>query len=387
MKLRSSLGIGNAGRLAGIFMVILLSLLFVSCDHKDLSLKYIEDIVEPSFDREYIDYKYVSNEQSEYLFNWDQKGREIEVANLYSSEIDLRIPLDTMYASFDVYPKYYLPVNKDSIFFFTNFMIPKDELQLTIILLNRTGRVVNSWNLKEIFPGDQPYSLMPVSFSPVIYSKGRLYFQKVLKYSHQNKKSRLMSNSEALELVIDLNQSPPTAVNNSGSYPESYMDGDYLDYYAFRTVDDKMNLIYSFRASHDIQVYNTSGNMGEYDASSKYIKRFNYLDNQAQNMQDAVRKYYRTEPGYKAFYCDPYRGFYYRLVRHRVENAREDGTLTDSRDQGKSIVVLNSEFRKLGEVLLDKNKFRGIIGVCKKGIIMMNAADGKMIYSVYKIEV
>ncbi|MFQ5447803.1 MAG: DUF4221 family protein, partial [Saprospiraceae bacterium] len=119
------------------------------------------------------------------------------------------------------------------------------------------------------------------------------------------------------------------------------------------------HFIYSFGLIHEVLETDHAGfKSWKYNASSHFstIKPFSKEAITQKNYpgKDALQKYDHTTPSYYCIIFDKYRRLYYRFATLPLS---EDEYNTADRRHQPTIIILNEDFKKIGETVLPKRGF------------------------------
>lgn len=175
-----------------------------------------------------------------------------------------------------------------------------------------------------------------------------------------------------------------------GVYPQAYISG-LKDYYDFspKVSFNKEGLVYAFGADHYIYSYKEGRELQSFKAKSKYIRHFQEYPEDKNFDLVYLKKYNYEEPRYLDVIYDPFRQLYYRIVKHRSRYRRGVAKLPSN----WSVIVLDKNMEKLGEVLFDDPLYSSqIIVPSKDGLyVRKNFKDqasvkpGEMILTLFDL--
>ena len=143
------------------------------------------------------------------------------------------------------------------------------------------------------------------------------------------------------------------------TFPEAYhQDGHYVMTHFEGDIDrngDK--LIISFPASNDIQVYE-HGKVTKYQAKSDHIDRVRPPGDKMATTAEELFSRTLLSPTYFFMLYDPYREVYYRFLLGVQEDMTYVNDILRIYDEKPlSIIILDKEFRKIGEVQMPESTY------------------------------
>jgi hypothetical protein len=181
---------------------------------------------------------------------------------------------------------------------------------------------------------------------------------------------RLFEGNIFFELVIDLKRGESTFLNFT--WPECYKGKKWTYYHTFpsRVKNTNDKLVYSFGADPNLYEVALDGSVEMHLAKSDYI--------------EDIRPYKPTENEGKVFLetgvygmiiYDRYRKLYYRVAGLETVPFFTDGRLKQTSCKKYSLILLDSNFNKVGETLLlpVENYLIKDWFVCKKGLCISTA--------------
>lgn len=222
------------------------------------------------------------------------------------------------------------------------------------------------------------------SCNPVVLYKHNLIFTGYL--GGENKEDKVIT--KPVLVYYNLTEGKTTFKLD---YPKIYKDYNWAGL-SYRKVYNTYNpktksIIISYPASHKVYVYNiTNGIYTSYYSGSKNIHNISpFSINKdwygALAKQDYITFFYKN-PSYSEIYYDKYKDLYYRLAE--FPNNNFSYTKIETYKKQKSIIILDNEFKYIGEYQLPYDLFPQSIFINKNGIniIMPN----KSIDSTMKIK-
>lgn len=187
------------------------------------------------------------------------------------------------------------------------------------------------------------------------------------------------------------------AMKYSVFYPEQYSMYNWGGGFTYRMpyydVNDNDELIVSFAADHNVQVYPIHENVAtDYYAGSNEIDKILSFPNPKDSHidEDKAWQWYMTNSSYQNILYDKYRKLYYRIARL----PKRDYKLSEiGNDKPIKIIILNNNLKYQGEVKLDE-KTSYVLNNCfvtEEGLnIQVRTDDEDMltfyVYSIYEKE-
>jgi hypothetical protein len=236
-------------------------------------------------------------------------------------------------------------VNFDSIFVH-NYYANK------VFLVNREGCIKNSY---AIIPEDKTHIPMPTSTSrPIIFSNNKLYFNTFGTSDPWKVKSKTL---DQIVLSLDLEKKSSQYFL---SYPKIYQRGVWgtVFHFLYSSYDPHKNTFtYSFPLDDNICITNHDDYLAEFYAGSKFdVGAKEPLFKERMTSQPTFEertRYNLTMLSYKNVYFDPYSGFTFRIALLPInEDDYHSGDPIKSRIQKTSIIILDQDKRKVGEIQL-----------------------------------
>jgi|GEM_PF-6608340 len=236
--------------------------------------------------------------------------------------------------------------NRDSIFL-TNFF--KD----TIFLANVSGRVTKAMPYTYVNKASAQTvnRLIPFPTEPFIVRNGKLVVSPYI-----SPEPRLYYDKRGLLFSYDLKSG---IMEDMGiRFPQDYILSPFFSTDSYYCYDGK-NIVFSAQSSHDIWVYNLKDRkFSRFPCATSYFKGFIKNDKKAQDFKSALHTLV-NHTTYQDIAYDPYRKVYYRFV-HPGEDEPADSknlALYGQSFPTMSIIIMDSEFNKIGETLFEGSKF------------------------------
>lgn len=229
------------------------------------------------------------------------------------------------------------------------------------------------------------------TYSPTVKLNNKLYFTRWPLFDFSRPDN--INDDYPLELSLDLNSLTietlpvhfPKWMQNKGWNMMYLLNG--------KTVSSGGDFVYNFQGDDSIQVHHSNGSRKTYYAGlsgAKFNKEPVSSNAQATRMVEEAM----TTTIYWGLIYDPYRNVYYRIADRPVKFKPEHRTLLATYDKPISIIILDPEFQKVGEIDLKPNTylFYGIF-VGKKGLYIprlnpkyKDFSEDRITYSIYELQ-
>jgi hypothetical protein len=193
------------------------------------------------------------------------------------------------------------------------------------------------------------------------------------------------------------------SVKRPAFYNRGYwgMLNPYKVYYAFN--NKRSNYVFSFCADPQLHVYDTGHTeIKTIEIETDYFSNsdikpvegvsakegLNFLNNQKEKaqMHDFIT------PSFGPLFYDPYNDVYYRFANHPLTKKEyKDPQMFEKYPMEFSIVILNNEFKKIGEYVLPrKGFFTGMMLITKDGLLIGKSSEykkneDKLPFAVFKL--
>jgi hypothetical protein len=153
-------------------------------------------------------------------------------------------------------------------------------------------------------------------------------------------------------------------------YPELYQGntwGSHLAYFYNCFNPAKQIFVFSFPIDASLWITDVNGKMTNKFAGSTYLSEPSLPANKKLDIKER-QKYYLSQPSFFAVYYDHYRDFYYRIAHHPLS----DDEIANNKSIKKcSIVLLNGNLERMGEVLLPDGRYtETMVFVTEKGVFI-----------------
>jgi len=248
-------------------------------------------------------------------------------------------------------------INKDSIFAYKNF-------NMSPILI-----VLNDWKVKTrkmykvINPKTQTvfFNHGSMTPSPSLIIENKIYFTELPIADI----SALIGTGYSPEMIYDYQKD--TTYSSGMTWPSSY-DNDWKDLFLYlKTHDDQGKVVYSWQGSHDLMIktqdsiYQVHAKADDFEKQIQYASGKTIDDNLIESNQYSLVLY------------DRYREVYYRYALHGIPARDNDNQSRSHHDQPFSIIILDKNFKKIGETYLQAGKYNGKDSfVGKEGLYISN---------------
>lgn len=175
------------------------------------------------------------------------------------------------------------------------------------------------------------------------------------------------------------------------SYPDEYKGKNWPGVsYASNFYKDDKHLIANFRKSHNLQVASIEDNFSKFKevtAKSKFIADMPSIPlAEEPNSDKAYKKFYENGYYLNILY-DPYRQVYYRIGKYLAEDANGASPKELQQKLQSTVVILDKNFKKIGETPLEED-VNGLIHIVNKEGLFFGlkpyGEDGKEILRLQK---
>ncbi|MFA8298962.1 MAG: DUF4221 family protein [Hyphomicrobiales bacterium] len=225
-----------------------------------------------------------------------------------------------------------------------------------LLVYDFKGNLINQYNTK---PKEQDKREMIILYGqkPLIYNDG-LFLPTLLSFN--NGKGSIDSTYEqyAGYYLTYSDTANQLEQETKFKYPPHYYKGKvYNDAIYHFAKGDNESIVFSFEKSDSIFIYDFKGNKRAEFMGSSISHHFNPYDPNSNLAQ--TKKYFEEEPAYYFISYDPYRKVYIRSYTDRLI-VNKDMMKKPSRKS--SYIILNKDFKLLGEYLIDWDKDSPTIG-------------------------
>jgi hypothetical protein len=178
--------------------------------------------------------------------------------------------------------------------------------------------------------------------SPALYHRGKIYF---ITFPFH-------------EYVYDLKRKTFTERNiyRPGLYKNKLFGA--MHSYPNRTLGPHGTFLYSWGANPNIQVIDSMGKMSTFPAESDYFHAIDPYPVGENVSAASEQRFYMERDLYDVIVWDKYRKVYYRFARQGIPMLNEEtGRPANGEDRPCSIIILDANFKKIGETLLSSQKY------------------------------
>lgn len=229
----------------------------------------------------------------------------------------------------------------DSIFVLSPF-------HYSIYLVNSLGEVSKQYSWVTSKSQIKSSSMAGIyTTSPAISYQGSLNLFAVPETGYTNETTFSEGN---VNLRLDLNSGK---INLNYHYPELYIQNMYGNLFIKidRTKSPQNTIIYSFGADNNIYETDYKDINKSFFAGSRYFDKALVLEDFNKADEHQVMSGY-----YSGIKYDRFRKLYYRMAVHPTELKNISGHLNHYEDKRMSMIIMDEQFKILGETLLPKNK-------------------------------
>ncbi|MFY0593376.1 DUF4221 family protein [Roseivirga sp.] len=227
------------------------------------------------------------------------------------------------------------------------------------------SRVQAIQRIKLIDP-EKPFSMLPRYFtnSEMTIVKNRVYFIADADLNLSDKKG-LKKSRTLLEVNLE---------NGSIQYhfgvPELLLTDHWVinQHFFSATNVDSLTWVYSFDLSDSIFINRIGIDKPKrVYAPSRYAKELQKWNKKDLNSKEAYQYYYQQTSYFKIVF-DPFRKYFYRFVHHPNERAILSGDNENLWDQDYSIMVMDKDFKILGERIFRRDKVPSVEIIDEDGL-------------------
>lgn len=294
-----------------------------------------------------------SNNNTNLLIYLNEETGDLYVNDLATNKIMKKIRVkDSLPTHNKKYQGFYYH-NKDSIFLIS--------FKPQITLINDSGTIIREFemsdlNAKEKFAKDFLKGLYASTTLASYFADSTLYIGSVVVGNTKNQRKKIQ---------IKLNVHSGEIMSGNVVFPEIYSKYDFgsLNYeiYSVGANKEKKMLLYSFPAYQNLIVNPVlTDSVFDIPAESRHISSFveYHTDDYKTAKSVPILEYFMTTPCYGGIYYDKYRDVYYRIALLPV--AEKDVNYDEKNAPYKqlSVVILDKEFKSLGESRLDANQYQ-----------------------------
>jgi hypothetical protein len=218
-----------------------------------------------------------------------------------------------------------------------------------LYLVNNTGKVVDKFSTEFSDQIELPPSIMVTTMNPMFLRNNEIYFCTRLVYPNPIKDQTTIPVSAKLKL--DSNKFIPVYYKTEKYQQGQWGMGGMLDRFYHTYNADEDLIIHSYGNDEDIYVYDSLNTKRSYYAGSKEMKPIKPPSKDKVLESGETLRYEAFTGAYEAIKYDPYRKMYYRFAFLPVDDPATQPTVL----HGKiAIIILDSNFQKVGEYILPK---------------------------------
>lgn|GEM_PF-2804388 len=218
------------------------------------------------------------------------------------------------------------------------------------IYLIKDNKIVWQTNVQASDLGEVNYEPLSLSQFNLLYNNGHIYV--VTTYNDL----AIDSKENIHEYFSRMPELGISTQNNQrfrlGKFPSNYLNNFYYDLYPIRCINNKNEIIYSFKNNDTLFVYNKEKLIKRIAAKSKYdlsIQEGMPIENVIKT--SIVKKYNVECARYEKIIYDPFRDCYYRVFKPKQSQLNEKGELKKNTELKWSLIVLDANFKNLSEQL------------------------------------
>lgn len=380
------------------FVLVLVVLLIASCGTRKVS-SYKGDTTLIKKDSliinldartsfEFQNVRYYSNDTIDWLIVLNQNINGLNIYDINTSNLVSQFSLPSVGPGSLPEVNGMTVLSPDSIFLYTKMSL----MQMQVV--DYTGKAIKNlrFNNAQV---DTDLHQLPIinhqsnSFSPTVKLRNKLYFTRWPIFDYARPEN--ISDEYSLELTLDLKTQKIEALPIH--FPKWMQGKGWNMMYLLngKVINDQKDLVYNFSGEDSIRVLTSEGQSESYYAGySKAVQNKESIRSMAQkskNVEEAM-----TTNLYWGLIFDPFRNLYYRIVDRPVSFRPEHTTLLSTYEKPMSIIILNSDFKKIGETDLpeDTYLFYGLFAG-KKGLYIPRLhpnyeyfSEDQITYSIYE---
>lgn len=319
----------------------------------------------------------------ERLYTWNHFTNGINIYNLKTLKEEPKIKINREGPQSIKSIQGFTVLNEDSIIVYSRGHIFRS------LLVNGKGEVIAD----KVFPKPLEKSLfnhLSNGHAPTVLHKNQVCF---IQYPLMDLSDPANINDEfQFEVCYDL--ATKKRIDKGVTYPESYQGRIWgtFNHLLGRAKGHDNHFVYSWPAEERLFVTDFEGNeqwvyAGIDEGKGKTPRAFANRPNPEEVLTTMVYNY-----SYRSIYYDKYRKVYYRLALLPMDELKSNDYTAFSY-QRFAVIILNEAFEKIGEVLLEKEKFNyESCFVGKEGFYIPQTYpenpklnENKLIYSIFKL--
>lgn len=244
-----------------------------------------------------------------------------------------------------------------------------------VFLVDTAGTVINEYDVNEALANGDGYYEIALGdyFEPSYDSKNF-----ILTFWLQPFINRRTFEYYQYPLAVDFDVKKENIRLHYGYYPDTYRKSDFhfLREDLHRTISNDFD-IHHFSNAHHLFCYDKKNKELTISAFIKseylpgYIEPIVKKGDEDPTLQEQAN-YNITQGRYRRLHYDIKNKLYYRMVRHPQALKDVDGLLNGKLDSRLSVIVINSEFKIAGEVLLPEKSFIDFVSFVSDGVLWIN---------------
>lgn len=302
-----------------------------------------------------------------YYFDWINS-----VINFY------HLPSGTFLKSLHLSKSNNLTLNKkvDILWIQKDIVALFSDIDQIIALINFQGKIIQSFPITDIENTLPAY--MGVSFGDRGMIFDRYNNQIIIQIAYID---AVLTNKEDFNKYFSRPMFQKIEITNSRKYtkyvnvPSNYSKGNYYgNFNIFKCIGQNNCIVYSFAANDDVFIYQNDDTLAiSAFAGSKMRPKFEPFDlSELQNFS-YLRKYSISQPFYQKIVYDEFNNLYLRVFKPSISYLNKDRKILKSDEIPWSIIILDNNFKIIGEVEMDPSNysFKSIFPV-DNGIIISN---------------
>jgi len=315
------------------------------------------DIIEFNTDAQSISYaifQYIDNiNDTDYLIRSNHKNISVELFNLNTRTLDKRAMLDLQN-----YFQAFLVKSMDSI-----FAIEHNKHILS--MFNESGELLNQYDFTQLLnEKDVEYVIYANNNTPLIHVNNKFIFNIVanIPTPHFYEYPTIG--------IFDIEKGTLTKIAN---FPDFVQQGRiWMNFNPFYCLNNRNELVYSFAMSDSIYIYNLDNSVSNsVSVKSKYIDSIPPMTQGMEHNRKYNSEYQITQNFYRTLLYDKYKNLYYRVAVHYQDLVNEDGSINQYGSNPWSIIIMDSDFNIIDEVMMEPNKYRlDSLMVSKEGLLI-----------------
>jgi hypothetical protein len=250
-------------------------------------------------------------------------------------------------------------VSHDSIFVYDSYQLSN------ALLINLDSKFIDRLNLTRNAESNV-FSHASMTRNPSVYFEGDIYF---IQFSNSPS-----GRSEDFEFAYNIKNG--TMIGKGITRPEIYGNKIWGLFHSYpnRSKGPGSTFVYSWGIDSDIYVTDFKNELKSFQAKSDYFDNINPITSN-QITSEVGLKYYAENDIYDVIFWDKYRKVYYRFARQGTPYLdSKTGRIANGEDKSCSIIILDENFKKIGETLLSQGKyFIRDSYVSRKGLCISNS--------------